>query len=127
MSDAGKYRFEVLEPENCEGCGLCCEGIGSPVAIYTYRTSRSGPYLYRPKDLPEELAREIDLYFAGLWNGDVPQDACLWFDPVTRKCKHHEFRPWVCRQYEVASPACQLERRPYYVGSPLDDDPAAEE
>ena len=25
-------RFAVLEPTDCDGCGLCCRGIGSPPA-----------------------------------------------------------------------------------------------
>jgi len=113
-----EFRFPVLEPENCEGCGLCCEGIGSPVAMYTYRTSYSGPYLYRPKNLPEELAREIDHYFAGLKRGEEPVDHCLWFDVETRKCKHHQWRPQVCRNYQVGCESCLNERRPYVVTQP---------
>ena len=27
----------ILSPDSCEGCGLCCEGIGSPVLLYSSR------------------------------------------------------------------------------------------
>lgn len=108
-----RFQFPVLAPKNCDCCGLCCEGIGSPVAIYTYRASYSGPYLFRPRDLPPELGREIDDYFGGLRGGQPPVEHCLWFDAQTRQCKHHEWRPAVCRKYEVGCASCLDERRPY--------------
>ena len=110
------FQFPILAPQDCEGCGLCCEGIGSPVAIYTYRLSHAGGYLYRPPNLPPELGEEIDAYFGGLKGGEEPLGHCLWFDPETRRCKHHTWRPNVCRQYEVGCDACLDERRPYLTG-----------
>jgi Fe-S-cluster containining protein len=26
---------------------------------------------------------------------------CLWWDPVTKKCRHYEWRPVVCRDFAV--------------------------
>jgi Fe-S-cluster containining protein len=108
-------QLTTLVPQDCQGCGLCCEGIGSPVAIYTYRTSHSGPYLFRPRDLPRHLADEIDRYFDGLKAGEKPVDNCLWFDETTRQCKHHEWRPQVCRKYDVGCDLCLKERAPFVV------------
>ena len=109
-------QLEVLQPESCEGCGLCCEKIGSPVLLYQSRLRESGAHAFRPPGLPTELIREIDEHFNGLTRGQEPQDRCLWFDPATRRCKHYRWRPQICHDYELGGQACLHERRPF-VGS----------
>lgn len=105
----------VLEPESCDGCGLCCEGIGSPVLLYASRPEWEARHPFRPAGLPDELIREIDTQFAGLVRGQEPQERCLWFDLETRRCRHYEWRPQFCRDYELGGTAClnlRRERRP---------------
>lgn len=36
---------------------------------------------------------------------------CSWLDHVTRKCKHHDIRPGVCRDFEVGNVHCVSLRR----------------
>ena len=105
--------FNVLQPESCDGCGLCCEKIGSPVLLYASRPEIQGLHPFRPSGLPEALILEIDETFSGLRRGEEPQEQCLWFDPEKRRCKHYEWRPQVCRDYELGSEACLIERREY--------------
>lgn len=31
---------------------------------------------------------------------------CSWFDAQSRLCQHHEFRPQVCREFQVGSRGC---------------------
>lgn len=100
----------VLQPETCDGCGLCCEGIGSPVALYASRPGLA-EHPSRPAGLPEELIREIDEHFIGLFRGQEPQERCLWFDAESRRCRHYEWRPQVCRDYELGGSACLALRR----------------
>ena len=104
---------DVLRPESCDGCGLCCEGIGSPVLVYVSRPNVSGPHPFRPRDLPEELIRDIDERFAGLTRGQEPQERCVWFDAAGRRCKHYQWRPQLCRDYELGGSACLSLRRRY--------------
>ena len=54
---------------------------------------------------------EINFNFSGLLRGQEPQETCLWFDLQTRLCKHHEYRPQVCRDYEIGGRECLRERR----------------
>ena len=96
----------LLQPISCDGCGLCCEGIGSPVLLYASRPGLGTPHPYRPVGLPQELIDEIDFHFSGLTRGQEPLDRCLWFDPTTRQCRHYELRPQICRDYELGGPAC---------------------
>ncbi len=101
----------LLPPESCEGCGLCCEGIGSPVLLYASRTGLPNPHPFRPAELPQRLIEEIDSHFAGLTRGQEPQTLCLWYDINTRSCQHYEYRPQVCRDYELGGRACLQRRR----------------
>lgn len=98
-------------PESCDGCGLCCQGIGSPVLIYARRPEYQDKHPYRPADLPPELAAEIDLHFSGLLRGQEPQTQCLWYDAANRGCRHYEYRPQLCRDYELGGRACLSLRR----------------
>jgi Fe-S-cluster containining protein len=98
--------LDVLDPEGCEGCGLCCEGNGSPVALYASRSEWSLQHPFRPPGLPEELVREIDEHLGGLFRGQESQERCLWFDARARRCRHYEWRPQVCRDYELGGFAC---------------------
>lgn len=101
----------VLEPESCAGCGLCCEGNGSPVVLYASRPEWQTEHPFRPPGLPVELIREIDEHFAGLYRGQEPPERCLWFDAESRRCRHYEWRPQVCRDYELGGTACLTLRR----------------
>ena len=54
---------------------------------------------------------EIDFHFAGLFRGQESQEQCLWFDAENRVCKHYEWRPQVCHEYELGGYACLEKRR----------------
>jgi uncharacterized protein len=101
----------VLPPTSCYGCGLCCEGIGSPVLLYASRPGFVEPHPFRPAGLPQTLIDEIDFHFSGLVRGQEPLERCLWFNPVSRQCRHYEYRPQVCIDYELGGRACLSRRR----------------
>ena len=103
-------RLDVLQPANCEACGLCCEGNGSPVTLYVSRSEWRFQHPFRPVGLPAELIREIDENFGGLFRGQESQERCLWFDVEARRCRHYEWRPQVCRDYELGGFACLAAR-----------------
>ncbi|MBM82889.1 MAG: zinc/iron-chelating domain-containing protein [Planctomycetaceae bacterium] len=105
--------LETINPDSCDDCGLCCEGIGSPVLLYASRGDDSEPHPYRPDDLPAELLDEINFHFSGLARGQEPQERCLWYDTDSRRCRHYQWRPQVCRDYALGGDACLLERENY--------------
>lgn len=37
-------------------------------------------------------------------------DVCAWLDIESRKCRFHEFRPGICRDFEMGSDGCRLLR-----------------
>lgn len=58
--------------------------------------------------LPEDLRKELESFIAGypiLPKGEL-DGPCFWFDQQSRRCKHHEHRPRVCRDFEVGSQGC---------------------
>lgn len=60
----------------------------------------------RPKGLPQSLIDEIDDHFLGLARGEEPQEQCLWYDAASQRCRHYEWRPVICRDYELGGRAC---------------------
>jgi Fe-S-cluster containining protein len=100
-------------PTTCDGCGLCCEGIGSPVLLYQSLPDSAGPHPHRPEGLPEDLIEEIDQHFLGLARGQEPGDACLWYDTERKQCRHYEWRPRICRDFELGGEACRMLRRAF--------------
>ena len=61
-----------------------------------------------PQDLKIELLQTIDNYVAPNYDGSVESldGPCVWLDMDTRRCRHHEYRPNVCRDFETGSSGC---------------------
>ncbi len=67
--------------------------------------------------LPVELKNRLLAYIA---NYDSPPNGeldgpCVWLDVDSGRCKHHEFRPKVCRDFRTGSRACLDWRAVYLV------------
>jgi Fe-S-cluster containining protein len=71
--------------------------------------------------LPPELKAELEAYYLERKAGTVTSDAgritpesgdrpCLWLDLSTRKCRHYEYRPDLCRKFEVGGDGCLYAR-----------------
>jgi Fe-S-cluster containining protein len=60
--------------------------------------------------LPGELRDEILLHLAEERRTGKRRHErglpCIWYDPETRRCRHYEHRPAVCRRFEIASDGC---------------------
>ena len=87
----------VINP--CAGCGECCMHCGHPMFL-RYGDFVEDAYV----NLPQSLRREFDEYIAALeptTDDPDPDDGqpCYWFDSETKRCKHYEHRPKVCRDY----------------------------
>ncbi|MFC1679744.1 YkgJ family cysteine cluster protein [Elusimicrobiota bacterium] len=77
----------------CDNCGICCLAFSLP----PFDANESAK-------APDELLREVDAYAGSArYRKSNP---CLWLDLGSRKCKHHEVRPVLCRWFEPGCPAC---------------------
>jgi Fe-S-cluster containining protein len=94
----------ITNCDNCDNCGVCCHGqAGLPITYYTV--------LEPDYPLPIALRQEIEDTLAnwtanGDWQGPQDGDPCVWYDQQTKRCIHHEFRPDICRDFEVGGEDC---------------------
>lgn len=106
----------VPESVSCDGCGACCMTQQSPpgyglLFCQTWLDSqdedaREEARVERAElHLPAELVNELLTYWAP---GSGPKDVgpCIWLDLATRRCRHYEYRPDICQEFERGSLDC---------------------
>ena len=119
---------------DCHGCGVCCLHMGYPafnlptdqlkksavgIELNQDEISRLGPaaksdlerWVRMPEQLRQKLLDKI-LDYQAPPEGELDQ-TCIWLDPSTRLCKHHEHRPQVCRDFEIGCRQCLAWRSVY--------------
>lgn len=80
--------------DNCNDCGACCTAQEAlPVGWYL------GVLRGRRHGLPAELLAELEAFAERFNAHGWPSNGepCVWYDADTRRCKHYEHRPDVCR------------------------------
>ncbi|QDT12755.1 hypothetical protein K239x_47670 [Planctomycetes bacterium K23_9] len=65
--------------------------------------------------MPAKLKSELLEFMASY---DEPSDGelddvCCWYDASLQRCKHHQHRPNVCRDFEIGSQDCLGWRKVY--------------
>lgn len=85
---------------SCEGCGACCLNIGTPPFL------RSEIY-----ELPEDLRDEVLGFEKSEPDRETSEKPCYWFNRETKQCMQYEYRPMVCRDFEVGTIPCRSYRR----------------
>lgn len=97
--------------KNCDDCGACCTGQAAlPVSWYT----STAVLLDGSSSLPPELLAELEaMRIRFLADGFPPDDsACVWYDVETRRCRHYEHRPDICRdEVQPGDDSCRNWRR----------------
>lgn len=89
---ATKHELSVI---TCDGCGVCCLSMGVP------------PFLQNEiETLPDVLRNEIDTFLINEPDRETSGKPCFWYDINSKKCKHHQHRPFVCEDFEIGSAAC---------------------
>lgn len=68
----------------------------NPAELFDYRLLMSAPVEARQLFLEKRLSDPSS------------GDACAWLDLESRKCRFHEFRPEICRTFEMNGGACRL-------------------
>lgn len=87
----------MISIPTCNQCGLCCRSQSSPPIMPDEFSA-----------LPPALQAEINAYLDGPLFND--SDPCLWMDRSSGRCRHHEHRPGVCRDYPLSGPNCREQR-----------------
>lgn len=91
--------------ESCEGCGLCCRTMGVPFHFGPSRPGVDPFWANVPTDLRADLQHFIDEGAAELGT------PCYWYDAANKICRHHAYRPKICRDFELGSQRCINLRR----------------
>lgn len=102
---------------NCEGCGACCMHMTSPpFGVYwidgkptlmgedDYSQYEFALISAAPQEARDLMGRALDIE-------DDREIPCTWFDLETKKCRFHQFRPGVCRDFEVGGESCVATRK----------------
>lgn len=107
--------------DNCDNCGACCRHMRTPPHIVygnpdgswgNYGGSASADYHWLTTAPAEAQKARLDRIKASYQ--DIPDESpCAWLDLKTMRCKWHEHRPSVCRDFEVGGEACVATRKAY--------------
>ena len=95
--------------DSCDECGVCC--MKHRVPPFTLMDDGieivppGVPGRARILRLLERL-EQTDLDNAG---------TCIWFDAVTKTCRHYDDRPAVCRQFQMGADGCRELRREFRI------------
>ena len=113
---------------SCDGCGACCMHVGTPPDfLFDYEMAEaakiSGPPFSRwplsrwglslPPDALASFLARVELNHqrgADILMGHI-NEPCCWLDPDTRRCRHYDHRPEICREFKVGGAGCLSRRR----------------
>lgn len=98
--------------ESCDGCGVCCLVVTHPPYYSVFQEFGEEAW-ERLKRERRDLAIGIAVDYRRRHDAGEPLSGtpCLWYDPATRRCRHYEYRPLACREFEVGSEDCLDARR----------------
>lgn len=118
----------------CDGCGACCLHMGTPPMYAVFCPPAGGVVPAWARDMedavhwagvPTEVKAELQAYYDLVRSGmiaDRTEDEktpCLWYDPMTQRCRHHEHRPSICREFVMGGQSCLDARADHSIGMAL--------
>lgn len=118
---------------NCDNCGACCRTMGTPPGFALFFPPEGkciSDHALCSVDMKiiEAMPRDVWLslqdYYTRVWRGESPDRTahddlpCLWYDEETKRCRHHEHRPTICREFEVGEEACVEWRKTFNIAEP---------
>ncbi|MCE9531847.1 MAG: YkgJ family cysteine cluster protein [Planctomycetes bacterium] len=118
-------QLPLIAIPSCEGCGACCTYVGVPPGFGKFYfdnpdelpgevwNSADG---IRWRDMPDELRATLIAQYEGMLDGtivEIPNDVtpCIWLNQTTRQCGHYDWRPQICRDFQMGSGACRAMRQ----------------
>jgi uncharacterized protein len=103
-------RLPVIE--SCDNCGACCLVVTRPPFYLVFQEIGEDAWervKWERPDLRAELLADYRARRAS--GGPFYGTPCIWFDAETRRCRHYEYRPLACREFEVGEFDCRDARR----------------
>jgi uncharacterized protein len=98
--------------DSCDGCGACCLVVTEPPFYRVFGEEGEEAWERLKQERPDIFAElRADYQARQADGGPFYGTPCLWFDAQTRKCRHYEFRPLACQQFEIDGIDCHDARR----------------
>src|SRR6185369_454852 len=96
---SGKTSMLLPIIESCEGCGACCLNVTFPPFGIDEAENRG---------VPDEFMKSVD---DRLRHSHCQKpEPCVWLDEVSLRCKHYNWRPAICRRFELGGLQCREDR-----------------
>jgi Fe-S-cluster containining protein len=103
--------------DSCEGCGACCRVVTLPPFRRVFNEAGEDAWERLRWERPDLLLGILEAERALKERGEPSFGApCLWYDAVTRRCRHHDLRPRDCREFAIGGQDCHDARRRAGVG-----------
>jgi Fe-S-cluster containining protein len=98
--------------DSCDGCGACCEVVTSPPFYRVFDEDGEDAWERLKWERPDLLAELLAAERARRLNGEPSHGTpCLWYETITRRCRHYEDRPRACQAFSIGSDDCRDARR----------------
>jgi len=101
-------RSELASNLTCDGCSACCLSVGHPPFLLDLKEGVLHPVggddseadFRRLRTAPSEAQIA---YLAQRETVDTP---CSWLDLTNQRCRYYDFRPDICRTFDVGGKWC---------------------
>jgi uncharacterized protein len=112
---------------NCDGCGACCSNMSAPQYGWYFAVPPDQIPRWRQETadfkyiqgMPDEVRKKLAEFYAGDPKKDMLATPCLWLDPDTKCCGHYEWRPTICRRFQMGSVSCHGHRERAIIELPI--------
>jgi len=110
LSNAIPSRLAVIE--SCDGCGACCQVVTYPPFYSVFGEIGEDAWERLKADRPDLAAALLADFKARRASGSpLSGTPCIWFEFETGRCRHYEYRPLACHEFEVGDVDCRDARR----------------
>jgi Fe-S-cluster containining protein len=99
--------------DSCDGCGACCGVVRlPPFRRYFDEPGGEEGWDRLRWERPDLFTQILEADRARRERGESSTGSpCLWFDPDSKRCRHHALRPSVCREFAIGGVDCLDARR----------------
>src|SRR5436190_2135207 len=102
----------IPQAVTCDGCSDCCQHVGSPPFLLdcidgVIQRLDADASRTDYESLMAAPAEAQAAYVEHRLSSDGP---CVGLDSISRRCRYYEFRPDICRNFEVGGRWCVLLR-----------------
>lgn len=103
--------------DSCDDCGACCQVVSRPPFRRVFDEEGEDAWERLKWDRPDLLDAFLADEQARIANGGPYYGTpCIWLDIPNGRCRHYEYRPRACREFEVGAQDCRDARRRAGVG-----------